>query len=160
MQQARRPRSRQIRTHQERLAPSKKTSAVLRILLVGTVLTTILSSAQVLSNHQSHRGRTAAAVTVLKPVSLPERLWNLGERAKERGLRGLLLGGLQQRGGATCGESSKAMAARSRDAGGGRSSPQPSDPKTVNNGGLNSFIAGGLAGSISTTITCPIEVRV
>lgn len=159
MQQARRPRSRQTHTHQERLVSSRKRSVVLGLLLVSTALTPVLSSARVQSNHQSHRGRTAAAVTVLERVSLPERLRNLGERARERGLGGLLLGGLQQRGGVIGGERSTAMATRSSDAGGGSSTRQPLNPKRASNGGVNSFIAGGLAGSISTTITCPIEVR-
>lgn len=46
----------------------------------------------------------------------------------------------------------------------GDASPTSSDkPNAVSAGpksnGRNSFLAGGLAGSISTTITCPIEVR-
>lgn len=159
MQQAHWPRSRQTHTHQERLVSTRKRSVVLGIILVGTVFTPVLSSARVQNNHQFHLGRTAAAVTVLERISLPERLRNLGERARERGLGGLLLGGLQQRSGVIGGERSTVMATRSHDAGGGSSSRQPSNPKTPSNGGFNSFVSGGLAGSISTTITCPIEVR-
>lgn len=79
-----------------------------------------------------------------EPLSLGDRVRELGERIRRGGVGGLLEKG---KGG---GRSGKAMAAAQATTSEGR----PKD----RSGGRNSFIAGGLAGSISSTITCPIEV--
>lgn len=83
---------------------------------------------------------------VLAPSSPGDPVRVIGERVRGGGL----LGWLSRKGGDSAREKdeeeAKAMAAAQQT------------PKDKSNG-RNSFIAGGLAGSVSTTITCPIEVR-
>ncbi|CAM9450711.1 unnamed protein product [Ectocarpus sp. 4 AP-2014] len=91
------------------------------------------------------------APAVPEPLSLGDRVRRLGERVRTRGVTGLATGngGGSANGGAKAG--AKAMAAAQV-----RSEGQQTPTDRSN--GRNSFIAGGLAGSISMTITCPIEV--
>lgn len=79
----------------------------------------------------------------------------LGIGTRRDGLGDLSAGGLKQRG-SSGGEGREMAAVRQKRDGGGQAAGQ--EAKANTNGGRNSFFAGGLAGSISTTITCPIEV--
>ncbi|CAM9907854.1 unnamed protein product [Scytosiphon promiscuus] len=83
---------------------------------------------------------------VPEPLPREERVRRIGERVRGGGLGGLLTR-KKARGKAREEEEERAEAmAAAQQA-----------PKDRSNG-RNSFIAGGLAGSVSTTITCPIEV--
>ena len=93
-----------------------------------------------------------------EPLSLGDRVREFGERVR-RGDVGQLFG--KGEGG---GSGSRSSSSSSGSDGGGakamaaaQATTSESRPKDRSNG-RNSFIAGGLAGSVSTTITCPIEV--
>lgn len=90
------------------------------------------------------------APAVPEPPSLGDRVRSLGERVRTGGAARLATGkgGGSRSGGA--GEAKAMAAAQVRSE--GQQAP------TGRSNGRNSFIAGGLAGSISMTITCPIEV--
>lgn len=90
------------------------------------------------------------APAVPEPLSLGDRARELGDRVRRGGVGGLLAG---KESGSSATRSGKAEAMAAAQA--LTDSPQP--PKDKSNG-RNSFVAGGLAGSVSTTITCPIEV--
>ncbi|CAM9718799.1 unnamed protein product [Ectocarpus sp. 12 AP-2014] len=91
------------------------------------------------------------APAVPEPLSLADRVRRLGERVRTGGVTGLATGngGGSANGGAKAGAKTMAAAQVRSE---GQQTP------TDRSNGKNSFIAGGLAGSISMTITCPIEV--
>lgn len=88
---------------------------------------------------------------VPEPLSLGDRVRSFGERVRTGGVAGLAAG----KGGGRASGGAKAEA-RAMAAAKVRSEGQQTP--TGRSNGKNSFIAGGLAGSISMTITCPIEV--
>ena len=107
-----------------------------------------------------------SAPPVPETLSLGDKLRSFGDRfRRDGGADGLEGGGgsriSSKRSGSSSSSSSssrKAMAeggAKGRDDGVAEGA---ANGQRKSNGG-NSFIAGGLAGSISTTVTCPIEVR-
>ncbi|CAM9802197.1 unnamed protein product [Ascophyllum nodosum] len=155
-QALRRRRSRQRHLNRKCQVSVRIPSAVIGTLLfLSTALGSSLSSVQVPGSHRStcHQRGTA---------TVTRSLYAFIDRSKREIVGGISPSSLRQRGGAGGGDSSTGMMGRARDAVGSRSR-QPSDAKTNNNGnnsssGLNSFVAGGLAGSIATTLTCPIEV--
>ena len=89
-----------------------------------------------------------AAPAVPGPSSLGDRVRDFGDRVRREGFAGVIAGtGSDSADGGT----SAMAAAQVRG-----EAQQPAKDKS---NGRNSFIAGGLAGSVSTTITCPIEVK-
>lgn len=88
------------------------------------------------------------APPVPESSSLEVRVRDFGERVRRGGFAGVLTG----KGSDSAEGGAKAMAAAQVRG----ESQQPAKDKS---NGRNSFIAGGLAGSVSTTITCPIEVN-
>lgn len=87
------------------------------------------------------------APAIPEPPSLGDRVRDFGQRVRRGGIAGVLPG----KGSDTAGGGAKAMAAAQVRG----ESQQPAKDRS---NGRNSFVAGGLAGSVSTTITCPIEV--
>lgn len=88
-----------------------------------------------------------AAPAVPEPSSLGERVRDFGESVRRGGFAGVLGG----KGRDSSDGGAKAMAAA-------QARGECQQPAKDKSNGRNSFIAGGLAGSVSTTITCPIEV--
>lgn len=93
-------------------------------------------------------GETATP-PVPEPSSLGDRVRDFGERVRQGG--GGVAGVFAGKGTDSADKEGEAMVAAQARAG------SQEGPKDKSNG-RNSFIAGGLAGSVSTTITCPIEV--
>lgn len=114
--------------------------------------------------HSSSRGVSTQATP--QRLSLADRFRGVGSCTRRDNAGGRLLGegGGKGRGKTMVAAAAAAEAARkkTRDTAvkPAQSGPPCGAPKSNGNGGRNSFVAGGLAGSISTTITCPIEVGV
>lgn len=163
MLQARRSRPhsqhRQHRQKQHKVLHSSKRpgAGLLSVLVLFTALA--LASSAGSSGHPlvSHRPcflglsfGEKAAPAVPEPLSLGDRVRDFGERVRRGGIAGVLAG----KGVDNADEGARAMAA-AQVGQVGAESPQPAKDRS---NGRNSFVAGGLAGSLSTTITCPIEV--
>lgn len=99
---------------------------------------------------------------VPEPLSLGDRVRNFGDKfRRDGGSAGGLEGGSSSSSGSSSrGKRTRGKAMAGAGAAGGRDdgvAQGASNGQRKASGG-NSFIAGGLAGSISTTVTCPIEV--
>lgn len=89
------------------------------------------------------------APAVPEPPSIGDRFREIGDRVRSGGVGALLAGKAS-----ASGEPEEAMAAAQVLS----ESQRRQQPHKDKSNGRNSFVAGGLAGAVSTTITCPIEV--
>lgn len=147
-----------------------RTGSKLFIALAVVTLGSVVGASSTAST-TSHRFRFLPArrsppiVLVSEPPTLGDRLKGLGGRVRG-GLGGISSGDdgvVAKEGGrkfvmAGVGASKKSRDASSSEGGNGAIKSNGNGNNGNGKAGLNSFFAGGLAGSISTTITCPIEV--